>query len=90
MKNVLEKELNSIKDKVIEKETRIEKKIHKSLESFFYEKVPGIKKISFSKNKNTVFIINKPEIFKSSINNSYLIFGETKIENSLNILKSKK
>ena len=84
MNSILEKDFDSVKNtqtnknKNIEKETRIEKKIHKSLESFCYEKISRIKKISFNKSKNTVFVINNPEIFKSSINNSYLIFGETK------------
>jgi hypothetical protein len=73
-----------------EKETRIEKKIHKALESFSYQKVIGINKISFNKTKNTIFIINNPDILKSSINNSYLIFGEAKIENNINFLKLKK
>nr|UXY87655.1 nascent polypeptide-associated complex subunit alpha-like protein 1 [Cryptomonas curvata] len=96
MNNVLEKNYNSFetsssnKNKGIEKETRIEKKIHKTLESFFYEKVNNVNKISFNKSKNSIFVINNPEIFKSSVNNSYLIFGETKIENNFGILKLKK
>lgn len=73
-----------------EKETRVEKRIQKALESFSYQKITGINKISFNKTKNTIFIINNPDIFKSSVNNSYLIFGEAKIENNINFLKLKK
>nr|UXY88153.1 nascent polypeptide-associated complex subunit alpha-like protein 1 [Cryptomonas curvata] len=73
-----------------EKETRVEKRIQKALESFSYQKIIGINKISFNKTKNTIFIINNPDIFKSSVNNSYLIFGEAKIENNINFLKLKK
>ena len=72
-----------------EKETRVEKRIQKALESFSYQKIIGISKISFNKTKNTIFIINNPDIFKSSVNNSYLIFGEAKIENNINFVKLK-
>ena len=77
-------------NKTQEKEKKIGRKIYKSLESFLYEKIPGTNKTSFKKSKNTTFNIKNPEIFKSSINNSYLIIGETKIENNFDVLEMKK
>jgi nascent polypeptide-associated complex subunit alpha len=92
MTNIQVEKVDSVKaiSKEGEKETRVEKRIQKALESFSYQKIIGINKISFNKTKNTIFIINNPDIFKSSVNNSYLIFGEAKIENNINFLKLKK
>ena len=90
MNNVLTDRMDHVKSiKNTNKETRLKKKIHKALEHFSYQKIINIIKISFKKTKNTIFVINNPEIFKSSLNNSFLIFGEAKIEN-YNILKLKK
>ncbi len=92
MTNTRVEKIDAVKaiNKEEEKETRVERRIHNALESFSYQKILGINKISFNKTKNTIFIINNPDIFKSPVNNSYLIFGEAKIENNINFLKLKK
>lgn len=63
-----------------EKQSRGEKKTKKALENFGFEKISDISRIRFQKTKNTVFIINQPEVFKSFSNSSFLIFGEARME----------
>ena len=42
--------------------------------------IPGITRVTMKKSKNIMFVINKPDIFKSPGGESYIIFGEAKIE----------
>mmetsp|Transcript_9326 Transcript_9326/g.22075 ORF Transcript_9326/g.22075 Transcript_9326/m.22075 type:complete len:92 (+) Transcript_9326:910-1185(+) len=65
-----------------EKQSRGEKKTKKALENFGFEKIDDITRIRFQKTKNVVFIIAKPEVFKSLIHGSFLIFGEARMENT--------
>jgi len=42
--------------------------------------VPGIKRVTFKKSKNVLFVVNKPDVFKAPSSDTYIIFGEAKIE----------
>ena len=42
--------------------------------------VEGIHRVTVKKSKNILFVIKKPEVFKSQASNTYVIFGEAKIE----------
>jgi len=42
--------------------------------------VPGIIRVTVKKAKNILFVISKPEVFKSPASDTYIIFGEAKIE----------
>nr|UXY87165.1 nascent polypeptide-associated complex subunit alpha-like protein 1 [Cryptomonas sp.] len=75
----------TISDEGKGKESRTEKKIRKLLENFSYDKFSRVKKIHFHKARNVIFKIDCPNIFKSSVNGSFLIFGEAKAENGNNI-----
>jgi nascent polypeptide-associated complex subunit alpha len=44
--------------------------------------VPGIKRVTFKKSKNVLFVVNKPDVFKAPTSDTYIIFGEAKIEDS--------
>jgi nascent polypeptide-associated complex subunit alpha len=41
--------------------------------------VPGVERVTLKKSKNIMFVISKPDVYKSP-SNSYVIFGEAKIE----------
>jgi NACalpha-BTF3-like transcription factor len=44
------------------------------------KQVPGIVRVTVKKAKNILFVINKPDVFKSPASDTYIIFGEAKIE----------
>jgi len=52
--------------------------------------VPGIIRVTVKKAKNILFVISKPDVFKSPASDTYVIFGEAKIEDiSSNALTKK-
>ncbi|KAF8072410.1 Nascent polypeptide-associated complex subunit alpha-like protein [Scenedesmus sp. PABB004] len=42
--------------------------------------VPGVSRVTIKKSKNILFVINAPDVFKSPASDTYIIFGEAKIE----------
>jgi nascent polypeptide-associated complex subunit alpha len=40
----------------------------------------GVERVTLKKSKNMMFVIAEPDVFKSPQSNSYIIFGEAKIE----------
>lgn len=42
--------------------------------------IPGVERVTLKKSKNIMFVINKPDVFKSPTTDTYVIFGEAKIE----------
>jgi nascent polypeptide-associated complex subunit alpha len=42
--------------------------------------VAGITRVTVKKAKNILFVIAKPEVYKSPASDTYVIFGEAKIE----------
>jgi nascent polypeptide-associated complex subunit alpha len=42
--------------------------------------VPGILRVTVKKSKNVLFVINKPDVFKSPTADTYVVFGEAKSE----------
>lgn len=44
--------------------------------------VPGVSRVTIRKNKNTMFVIAKPDVFKSPTSDTYVIFGEAKVEDA--------
>lgn len=42
--------------------------------------VPSIVRVTVKKSKNILFVISKPDVHKSPSSNTYVIFGEAKIE----------
>jgi NACalpha-BTF3-like transcription factor len=74
--------INKIENKLDDKFlSRGEKRTRKTLENFSFDKINGINHVKFKKSKNVNFSISQPEVFQSRTNNSFLIFGEAKIEN---------
>lgn len=42
--------------------------------------VPGVVRVTIKKSKNILFVISKPDVFKSPASDTHIVFGEAKIE----------
>nr|CAB3495936.1 unnamed protein product [Digitaria exilis] len=42
--------------------------------------ITGVSRVTVKKSKNMLFVISKPDVFKSPNSDTYVIFGEAKIE----------
>ena len=42
--------------------------------------VPGVLRVTIKKSKNILFVVSKPDVFKSPNSDTHVIFGEAKIE----------
>ncbi|KAF9624752.1 hypothetical protein IFM89_013833 [Coptis chinensis] len=62
------------------KHSRSEKKSRKAMLKLGMKAIPGVNHVTIKKSKNILFAISKPDVFKSPTSNTYVIFGEAKIE----------
>lgn len=62
------------------KQSRSEKKSRKAMQKLGMKPVPGVQRVTIKKSKNILFVISKPDVFKSPASDTYIIFGEAKIE----------
>ena len=62
------------------KQNRAEKKARKAMQKLGMKPVAGIKRVTVKKAKNILFVISQPDVFKSQASDTYVIFGEAKIE----------
>ncbi|KHN08921.1 Nascent polypeptide-associated complex subunit alpha-like protein [Glycine soja] len=62
------------------KQTRSEKKSRKAMLKLGMKPVTGVSRVTVKKSKNILFVISKPDVFKSPTSDTYIIFGEAKIE----------
>jgi len=62
------------------KQNRSEKKARKAMQKLGMKQVAGIARVTVKKAKNILFVISKPDVFKSPASDTYIIFGEAKIE----------
>jgi len=62
------------------KQNRSEKKARKAVQKLGMKQVPGIVRVTVKKAKNILFVISKPDVYKSPASDTYIIFGEAKIE----------
>jgi len=62
------------------KQNRSEKKARKAMQKLGMKQVGGIVRVTVKKAKNILFVISKPDVFKSPASDTYVIFGEAKIE----------
>jgi nascent polypeptide-associated complex subunit alpha len=62
------------------KPNRSEKKARKAMLKLGMKPLPGIVRVTVKKAKNILFVISKPDVFKSPASETYIIFGEAKIE----------
>lgn len=62
------------------KQSRSEKKARKAMSKLGLRQVHGVTRITIQKSKNILFVIAKPDVFKSPASDTYVVFGEAKIE----------
>jgi nascent polypeptide-associated complex subunit alpha len=62
------------------KQSRSEKKARKALSKLGLRPVTGVSRVTIRKAKNILFVISQPDIYKSPASDTYVIFGEAKIE----------
>ncbi|XP_027071438.1 nascent polypeptide-associated complex subunit alpha-like protein 1 [Coffea eugenioides] len=62
------------------KQSRSEKKSRKAVLKLGMKAIPGVSRVNVKKSKNILFVISKPDVFKSPTSDTYVIFGEAKIE----------
>jgi nascent polypeptide-associated complex subunit alpha len=63
-----------------QKQTRSEKKARKAMAKLGLRPVQGILRVTIRKSKNILFVIQKPDVYKSPASDTYIVFGEAKIE----------
>merc|ERR1712136_335563 len=56
------------------------KKSRKAVQKLGMKPVPGISRVTVKKSKNILFVISKPDVHKSVNSDTYVVFGEAKIE----------
>ncbi|KAL1600084.1 GAL4 enhancer protein [Nothophoma quercina] len=60
--------------------SRNEKKARKAIAKLGLKHIEGITRVTLRRPKNILFVINQPDVYKSPSSNTYIIFGEAKIE----------
>merc|ERR1719327_1408971 len=68
------------KDGEKSKQNRSEKKSRKAVSKLGMKPVPGIVRVTVKKSKNILFVISSPDVHKSPNSDTYIVFGEAKIE----------
>ncbi len=63
-----------------QKQTRSEKKARKAMAKLGLRPIQGILRVTIRKAKNILFVIQKPDVYKSPASDTYIVFGEAKIE----------
>merc|ERR1712150_290746 len=62
------------------KQSRGEKKARKIMGKLGLKQVAGVTRVTIRKSKNILFVINKPDVYKNPASDTYIVFGEAKIE----------
>ena len=62
------------------KQSRSEKKARKAMSKLGLKQVTGVTRVTIRKSKNILFVINRPDVYKCPASDTYIVFGEAKIE----------
>merc|ERR1712100_164734 len=62
------------------KQSKSEKKARKQIQKLGLKPVPGITRATIKKSKNVLFVISQPDVFKSPSSDTYVLFGEAKVD----------
>ncbi|NXL40076.1 NACA protein, partial [Glaucidium brasilianum] len=60
------------------KQSRSEKKARKAMSKLGLRQVTGVTRVTIRKSKNILFVITKPDVYKSPASDTYIVFGEAK------------
>ena len=69
------------------KQSKNEKKSRKAVQKLGLKPVTGITRVTLKKGKQYLFVISEPEVYKSPAADTYIIFGEAKIEDVTSTLR---
>ncbi|CEO99619.1 NAC-A/B domain-containing protein [Plasmodiophora brassicae] len=61
-------------------QNRQEKKARKAIQKLGLKPVTGVTRITVKRSKNMLFVIANPDVYKSAVSDTYVIFGEAKME----------
>merc|ERR1712107_52673 len=67
-------------DEASKAKSRGEKKARKIMSKLGLKQVAGVSRVTIRKSKNILFVINKPDVYKNPASDTYIVFGEAKIE----------
>jgi len=62
------------------RQSRGEKKARKIISKLGLKQIHGVNRVTIRKSKNILFVINNPDVFKNPASDTYIVFGEAKIE----------
>ncbi|KAH8235973.1 hypothetical protein KR032_011798 [Drosophila birchii] len=62
------------------KQSRGEKKARKMIQKLGLKPIPGVNRVTIRKKKNILFVINSPDVYKNPHTDTYIVFGEAKVE----------
>ena len=62
------------------KQSRGEKKARKIMLKLGLKPIQGVNRVTIRKSKNILFVINNPDVYKNPHSDTYIVFGEAKIE----------
>lgn len=46
------------------------------------KQIQGVTRVTIRKSKNILFVINRPDVYKSPASDTYIVFGEAKVRPS--------
>ena len=61
------------------RQSRGEKKARKAMSKLGLKAVQGVTRVTIRKSKNILFVVNKPDVYKSPASDTYIVFGEAKV-----------
>jgi len=44
------------------------------------KQIPGVSRVTVRKSKNILFVISRPDVYKSPASDTYIVFGEAKVK----------
>jgi len=62
------------------KQSRSEKKARKAMSKLGLKSITGVTRVTIRKSKNILFVVDKPDVYKSPAGDTYIVFGEAKVE----------
>ncbi|WFD44499.1 GAL4 enhancer protein [Malassezia psittaci] len=61
-------------------QSRAERKSRKALQNIGLKQVAGIKRVTLRRPRGHLYVVSNPDVYKSSVSDVYIIFGEVKNE----------
>merc|ERR1712110_531221 len=62
------------------KQSKSEKKVRKQVAKLGLRPVPGITRATIKKSKNILFVMERPDVYKSPNSDAYVLFGKIKMD----------